>query len=96
LQQVYFTLTHVALGDLRPAPDEVDALLAVPLAHARDLTTGAARFVRARELDVHGTERAVDLAFDALIPCADAYFARAVDTIARVVRGEDLVPWTLG
>jgi isopentenyldiphosphate isomerase len=98
LQQVYFTQSAVALTDLRPDPDEVAALLAVPLPAARALTLGEAQFVRAHELRAHhgGAVRDVDLAADALIPCADAYFGRAVDTIARIARGEAVAPWTLG
>jgi isopentenyldiphosphate isomerase len=81
IQEVFVVTTERSLSSLRPDPDEVAALLTVPLTEALALVTGEKDEVAARELDKDGDTREVVLRRDELLLDSDGYFAVALRAI---------------
>ncbi|WP_437281685.1 NUDIX domain-containing protein [Sorangium sp. So ce375] len=101
VQDVLLATTRRAIEALRPDPQEVTALLALPLDAALRLVRGevphASGLVR-RAPDAAGAVKVEprDVRLDEFVVARDGYFERALDTIRRRVAGEAPDPWTLG
>ncbi|WP_437941141.1 NUDIX hydrolase [Sorangium sp. So ce341] len=101
LQDVLLATTRRALAAFRPDPDEVTALLSLPL-HA------ALRLVRAEVPSVTGLMRQApdesgavkiaprDVRLDEFVAARDGYYERALESIRRRAAGETPALWTLG
>jgi len=97
IQEVFFTVSRRALPSFVPDPDEVAALLTVPLAGALALCRGDAGEVDARELQAgEAAPRDVVLRGADLLRDRDGYFAVALRSIAARVEGRPQSPWDLG
>jgi hypothetical protein len=96
VQEVFCVETPRTLESLRPDPDEVLGLLAVPLPEALALVRGTPR-VNALEIRRGETSaRAVSLERGDLLPDPDGYFALAIGGVARRLAGAATAPWLLG
>jgi len=95
VQEVFSVTTPRPFESLRPDPDEVSALLALPLAEARRLASGEVASATAREVR-EGALRTVEVGRSELVPARDGYFALALESLARIAAGERVAPWTLG
>jgi isopentenyldiphosphate isomerase len=97
IQEVYFTVARRSLGSLAASPDEVEALLAVPLEAALDLCQRAIPQADARELaSAGGAIRSTVLALSEVLQDQDGYFALALGAIARRLAGEAAPEFALG
>ena len=97
VQDVFLVRTGRPLESLRPDPDEVLGLLAVPLNEAVSLVNHDVEAALGRELRAGSPAvRDVTLGMGELLPDPDGYFALALASIAKVVRGELAEEWTLG
>jgi isopentenyldiphosphate isomerase len=84
LQDVFLAVTTLAFDTLRPDPDEVLALLAVPLVSAAKLAIGELPEVLARELSSGSVGvRGVGLRRDELLLSADGYFGWALSAAVQ-------------
>ncbi len=93
LQEVFSVFTARPLETLRPDPDEVAGLLAIPLPAALTLARGYAAHALGRELAAGATAaHGVILHRHDLVPDPDGYFARALGAIV----GAEEHPWSLG
>jgi isopentenyldiphosphate isomerase len=98
LQEIYVAAAPVDVAALRPSPEELDAIVTVPLARAeRMLRDGGeargARLVREGEgaRFVDETVRGADL-----VPAPDGYYARAYASVAVLIAGGQPETWVLG
>ena len=98
LQEIYVAAAPVEITALCPSPEELEAIVAVPLATAwrvlRDggeakgvRLVGEGEGARLVEETVRGSE---------LVPAPDGYYARAYTSVAMVIGGGRPEPWTLG
>jgi isopentenyldiphosphate isomerase len=93
VQEVFSVFTARPLDTLRPDPDEVVGLLAIPLPAALALARGYAAHAEGRELAAGATAiRGVLLHRHELVPDPDGYFAHALGAIV----GAEERPWSLG
>ncbi|WP_437593004.1 NUDIX hydrolase [Sorangium sp. So ce1000] len=101
LQDVLLATTRRALEALRPDPQEVTALLSLPLDAALRLVRGEVRGVPGlvrRAPDAAGAVKVEprEVRLDEFLVARDGYFERALDTIRRRLAGEAPAPWILG
>jgi isopentenyldiphosphate isomerase len=101
LQDVLLASTRRGLAGLRPGPDEVAALVSLPLGAALRLARGevkSARGLRRRAPGASGPVEItpVEVSLADLVPARDGYYERALDTIRRRLTGAPAEPWTLG
>lgn len=97
LQEIFATATSLPLAAFRPDPDEVTALVTIPIEAAAALFDGAAEVVEGLEMKANGggparvAVRAADF-----VAVTDGYYALAERSLAAWLRGEALSAWTLG
>jgi 8-oxo-dGTP pyrophosphatase MutT (NUDIX family) len=101
LQDVLLASTRRDLGALRPHPDEVSALLALPLRAAMRLVRREAPVARGVIRRSPAAANPVELApvevrLDDFVGGRDDYYERSLDTIRRRLDGELPPPWTIG
>ncbi|WP_437878202.1 NUDIX hydrolase [Sorangium sp. So ce513] len=101
LQDVLLATTRLSLAAFRPHPEEVTALLSLPLSAALRLVRGDARSVTGllREApDAAGAVRIAprDVRLDEFIASRDDYYERALESIRRRVAGEAPALWSIG
>ncbi len=97
VQEVFLVVTARTLESLRPDPEEVLGLLAVPLDTALGLVVGQREEVAARELRAGESEaRDVVLCRDELLLAPDGCFAIALRSIARRIAGHADPEWRVG
>lgn len=96
IQEILLATTPLGLAALRPAPDEIAALLAVPLDAALALARGEVSSADALEIRPGAPAPApVALRLADLVDPVDGYYRRALEAIARRVAGEDVPPWAI-
>jgi 8-oxo-dGTP pyrophosphatase MutT (NUDIX family) len=97
VQDVLLAVTPRGLADLRPAPDEISALLALPLGAALALARGEAEAAPALELAAPSAAPiAVTVRLADFVGAPDGYYKYALESIARRLAGEEPAAWTLG
>jgi isopentenyldiphosphate isomerase len=96
LQSILFATTTVALAALRPHPVEVDSLLALPIAVARDLFAGNCTSAKAVRLDIHLVLSHEEIRAADFVPSGDGYYARALASITDRLSGVEASPWEIG
>jgi isopentenyldiphosphate isomerase len=97
IQEVFFTVTSRPLASLVPHPDELAALLALPLDGAMAFATGLVAEVRAWELPVgQSVVRGAVLHGPDLFADRDGYFVLALRSILAIMEGRPHPPWDLG
>lgn len=99
LQEIFAAFTDRPLRAFRPSPEEVEALIALPLdASVRLLGGQGGATARAAGLSmaVGAEPQVVDVGEADLIPAPDGYYAVALKSIAARLKGESPEPWMLG
>jgi len=97
VQEILLVVTPRPLESLRPDPDEVLGLVAVPVDDAAALFAGRVAEVVARELRADGAvTRGVVLRQGELLPAPDGYFARVIGSIQRRLAGGAEAGWVMG
>jgi 8-oxo-dGTP pyrophosphatase MutT (NUDIX family) len=97
IQEVFFTIAERPLASLRAHPEEVDALLAVPLPAAVALCSGEIARALVRELRPGDTvSRSAVLDAPMLLQDRDGYFALALGSIVRRLDGLSAPVLSLG
>lgn len=101
LQDVLLATTRAGLPELRPAPDEVTALVAIPLGAAVRLVRGEVQSARGLIRGAQSPSGAVEIApFDVrlsdFVVARDGYYERALDCIQRRLAGDAQAAFTLG
>jgi isopentenyldiphosphate isomerase len=97
IQEVFFTVTSRPFTSLVPHPDELAALLTLPLEGALALASGRVAEAPARELPVgQGVVREVVLRGPDLLADRDGYFVLALRSILEHLEGRPDPPWDLG
>ncbi|WP_437970662.1 NUDIX domain-containing protein [Sorangium sp. So ce260] len=101
LQDVLLATTRRALAAFRPDPDEVTALLSLPLNAALRLARGEVVSVSGLMRQAPDAAGAVtiaprDVRLDEFVDSRDGYYERALESIRRRVAGEPHALWTLG
>ncbi len=86
LQTILFTRARVRLGDLRPHPAELSAILALRLDDAEALVADGAR-VTAVRLGLDGSVDRQEVGRADLVPSSDGYLERALSSVAMHLRG---------
>lgn len=101
LQDVLLARTRRALAAFQPHPEEVTALLSLPLGSALRLARGeqqrASGLIR-RAPDASGavTITPCEVSLGDFVGARDGYYERALETIRRRLAGEAPALWTLG
>lgn len=88
VQYAFAVVVDRALSSLRPDPEELDGLLALPLAAAAALYRGEVACVDAEERSIDGRVRVASLRREDCVKSTDDYAARVMDALARLVAGE--------
>jgi isopentenyldiphosphate isomerase len=97
LQDIFATFTARPLLSLRPAPEEVEALIALPVGAFERLLAGDTPSASGEAIFADGAgPSAVDIALSDLIPAPDGYYRAVMRSIAAHLAGERPEPWTLG
>lgn len=97
LQDIFVAFTARPLESLRPSPDEVEALYAVPLADLSLLVSGGAPSVAAEGIAPGSSVVAeARVSREELIPTPDGYFEAAVASIAALLAGQSRPAFVLG
>ena len=97
LQEIFATATSLPLAAFTPDPDEVTALVAIPVESAAALFAGTREAVEGFEIRANGgaataiTVRAADF-----VQVPDGYYALALRSLAALLRDEAEPAWTLG
>ncbi|XXY48202.1 NUDIX domain-containing protein [Sorangium sp. So ce269] len=101
LQDVLLATTRRPLAAFRPHPEEVTALLSLPLAAALRLVRGEAEGVSGLQMQAPDAAGAVkiaprDVRLDEFVVARDGYYERALESIRRRLAGETPSLWSLG
>ncbi|AUX41781.1 NUDIX hydrolase [Sorangium cellulosum] len=101
LQDVLLATTRRALAAFRPCPDELAALLSLPLGAALRLARGEVPSVSGLIRRAAHASGAVEIAphevrLEDFVAARDGYYERALETIRRRLSGEAPALWTLG
>lgn len=97
LQEIFATVTSLPLAAFTPDPDEVTALVTIPIEAAAALFRGAIEVVEGLEMQANGgapaliTVRAADF-----VQVTDGYYALAERSLAALLRGDAGPAWTRG
>ena len=86
LQTILFTRSRLSLGDLKPHPAELSAILAVRLDDVGALLLPGARVTAAR-LALDGSIAREDITRADLVPSTDGYLEHALSSVAMHLRG---------
>lgn len=101
LQDVLLATTRAELSALRPDPDEVTALVSIPLGAALRLVRGEAQRARGLIRGATAPPGAVEIApidvrLSDFVVARDGYYERALDCIQRRLAGDAQAPFALG
>ncbi|WP_437681050.1 NUDIX hydrolase [Sorangium sp. So ce131] len=101
LQDVLLATTRRALAAFRPHPDEIAALISLPLGAALRLARGEVPSATGLVRRTVGASGAVEIAprevrLEDFVVARDGYYERALETIRRRLAGETPALWTLG
>lgn len=97
LQDIFAAFTSRPLESLRPSPDEVEALYALPLADLSLLLSGGAEVVAGEGIKPGSSVvEAVRISRGELIPSPDAYYEAALSSIAALLAGQRPPAYVLG
>ncbi|KYF61901.1 DNA mismatch repair protein MutT [Sorangium cellulosum] len=101
LQDVLVATPRRTLAAFRPHPEEVTALLSLPLGAAVRLVRGEAQSVTGLLRNAPDAAGAVkiaprDVRLDEFVAARDGYYERALDSIRRRLAGETPALWSIG
>ncbi|WP_438019962.1 NUDIX domain-containing protein [Sorangium sp. So ce315] len=101
LQDVLLATTRRTLAGFRPHPEEITALLSLPLSAALRLVRGDAQRVTGLLRDAPDAMGAVkiaprDVRLDEFVAARDGYYERAIESIRRRLAGETPALWSIG
>jgi isopentenyldiphosphate isomerase len=94
-QDVYAVVVHRALTSFVLHPDEVDAVVRLPLSAARALLVDGDAVDAVERRRDGATERPTRLRRNDVVPGADGYYALALAALERLVAGDPGAPFRL-
>lgn len=96
-QDIFATFTARPLLSLRPAPEEVEALIALPVSAFERLLAGDATSASGEAIFAEGAgPSATSITLSDLVPALDGYYGAVMRSIAAHLAGESPEPWVLG
>jgi isopentenyldiphosphate isomerase len=97
LQEIFATATSRPLASLAPDPDEVTALVALPIEAARALLVGDREVVNGLEMKgIGGAPAVVAVRAEDFVQVADGYYVRSLQSLHAWLGGVAEPAWTIG
>ena len=88
LHQTYIWINDLPLDAYRLQPDEVTALVELELSDAEALVTGKSPTVPAIRYETAEPLRGATVSNDMLVPVADGFYIKVIDTARRLIAGD--------